>query len=169
MAVACGMPRLVLAAAAGLLFGFAEGCLTALIIALAGSWGACLFARWGGGKWAADVLQRRPKLAALLRQPGIADIFLLRQLPVPGLLPNLLCGLTRVPHRTFLLGSLAGFLPSTIAVTLIGSSLGKESLDKALGQIAAAMLALGIAGWGIVRITRSIQKRRKDTDSERSD
>lgn len=163
------MPRLVLAAAAGLLFGFAEGCLTALIIALAGSWGACLFARWGGGKWAADVLQRRPKLAALLRQPGIADIFLLRQLPVPGLLPNLLCGLTRVPHRTFLLGSLAGFLPSTIAVTLIGSSLGKESLDKALGQIAAAMLALGIAGWGIVRITRSIQKRRKDTDSERSD
>lgn len=140
--IALGVPRLVLCLAGGALFGFVEGLIVAQITALLGSYGTFVFARWGGRDWALRKLQKFPSLEKFIRHPTMSTIFILRQLPVPGLAANLLLGLVEVSHRTFLIGSFFGYIPSNAIVSLIGSSMGKESAEKALGQVTVSLLLL---------------------------
>ena len=143
-AIAVGVPRLVLCGVAGALFGFVAGGLVSLVSSVAGSYGAFLLARWGGRDWAERKLAGASTgLRRLLAKPSIGSIFIARQLPLPGILINVMIGVLPTRHRTFLLGTFAGYLPSTAIVALAGSSLGKESLAVAIGQVSLAMASLG--------------------------
>lgn len=144
-AIALGVPRLVLCALAGALFGFAAGAVVALLSSIAGSWGAFLLARWSGRAWAESRLAgASDTLRAVLATPTITTIFVARQLPVPGILINVMLGVLPTSQRTFLIGTGLGYLPSTAIVALAGSSLGKDSLAMAMAQISAAMIGLAI-------------------------
>lgn len=144
-AISLGVPRLALCALAGALFGFVTGGLIALVASLAGSWGAFLFARWSGRGWAESRLAgASDTLQNVLATPTITTIFVARQLPVPGILINVMLGVLPTSQRTFLIGTALGYLPSTAIVALAGSSLGKDSLSVAMTQISLAML--GLAG-----------------------
>ena len=144
-AIALGVPRLGLCALAGALLGFVEGTLVALVSSMAGSWGAFMFARWGGRAWARKRLAGASEtLRRVLETPTIATIFVARQLPVPGILINVMLGVLPTTHRTFLVGTGLGYIPSTAIVALAGSSLGKESLALAMTQITFAMIGLGL-------------------------
>ncbi len=143
-AIALGVPRLALCGLAGALFGFVAGGILALGSAVTGSYGAFLLARWSGRDWAERKLAgASPTLRALLAKPGIVSIFIARQLPVPGILINVMVGILATPHRTFLVGTILGYIPSTAIVALAGSSLGKDSLGAAIAQVSLAMLGLG--------------------------
>jgi uncharacterized membrane protein YdjX (TVP38/TMEM64 family) len=143
VAVAIGVPRLALAGLAGALFGFVEGSLLSIVSATLGSYGAFLLARWGGRTWAEHRMERvGPRLRQLLQAPGIWSIVLARQMPAPGLVLNLAFGMLPVTHATFLAGTMIGYVPSTVIVTLAGSSLGKESLVTAIGQISLSLAGL---------------------------
>lgn len=141
--IAAGLPRLFFCAVAGMLFGFWQGVGLGQLCALCGSYGTFLFARWSGHEWASGRINRNPKLRDLLRHPTAFSVFLVRQLPIAGVVPNLVLGLTSVKHRAFLVGSFWGFLPSTAMVATIGSGMGKHTLLYSVGQISGAMLALG--------------------------
>jgi uncharacterized membrane protein YdjX (TVP38/TMEM64 family) len=143
--IAAGIPRLLFGTIAGVLFGFWEGFFVAQFSALIGSYGAFLFARWGGREWGKRRIESNRHLRALLRNPSILSVFLARQLPIAGILPNVVLGLTPVRHRVFLVGSFLGYLPSSIMVVLIGSGLGKKTLMHSMTQISLAMLGLGTA------------------------
>ena len=144
IAIAIGIPRLALCGLAGVLFGFIEGMSVAMVSGVMGSYGAFLLARWGGRGWAERRLAgASERLRAVLAQPSIASIFIARQLPVPGIVPNVLLGILPTRHRTFLLGTFLGYLPSNAIVALAGSSLGKESLEKAIAQVSLSMAGLG--------------------------
>jgi uncharacterized membrane protein YdjX (TVP38/TMEM64 family) len=81
----------------------------------------------------------------LLHDPSVLTVFLVRQLPIAGVVPNLVLGVTPVKHRVFLIGSFLGLLPATVLVSLIGSGLGKPSLLHSLGQLTTALAVLALA------------------------
>ena len=155
-AIAVGVPRLALCGLAGVLFGFAAGALVALVSGLAGSYSAFLIARWGGRGWAERKLAgASARVRSVLAKPTIAAIFIARQLPVPGIVINVLLGIMPTRHRTFLLGTSLGYLPSTAIVALAGSSLGKESLAKAITQVTLSMAGLGVLSMLLVWLVGS--------------
>lgn len=141
--IAMGVPRLLFCAVAGMLFGFWEGFIIGQLSALLGSYATFVFARWGGREWVTRRIENRRHLRELLRHPSAFTVFLARQLPIAGIIPNLVLGVTPVRHRTFLWGSFLGYLPSSAMVALIGSGLGKQSLGQAMWQVTLAMLGLG--------------------------
>ncbi len=141
--IAVGVPRLPLCALGGMLFGFLQGFLLGQFAALFGSYATFVFARWGGRDWVRKRVAQDGKLNKLLKHPSLFSVFLVRQLPIIGIVPNLVLGLTPVRHRVFLVGSFLGYLPSAAWVALIGSGIGKQSLAHALSQISLAMLGLG--------------------------
>ena len=156
-AIALGVPRLALCALAGTLFGFVAGSLVALVGSMAGAWGAFLIARWSGRGWAESRLAgASDTLRRVLATPTVTAIFVARQLPVPGLLINVMLGVLPTTQRSFLLGTGLGYLPSTAIVALAGSSLGKDNLAVAMTQITLAMIGLGIFTLMLVWLHRRV-------------
>ena len=90
----------------------------------------------------------------LTRAPTMVTIVLLRQLPIAAVVQNLLLGLSTAQHRAFLVGTILGYLPNTLAVTLIGSGLGKSSLAAALTQISLAIGLLGTVALLVAHVRR---------------
>lgn len=150
-AVMVGVPRLPLCAVAGLVFGFGEGFLLSLLGSATGSYGAFLMARHGARRAVLAQAQRWPWLAGLLRRPSLMRVFWVRQLMLPGMVLNVMLGVTQVRHRTFLAGTLLGYLPLNAAFSLVGSGLGKGSLAQTLVQLLAAMAVVNLAGWLVWR------------------
>ena len=87
---------------------------------------------------------------------------LLRQLMVPGVVLNILFGITSVTHRTFIGGTLLGYLPLNFALTLVGSGLGKASLTDFLKEILAAIAIINIIAWIVVRLMKKQASLRAD-------
>ncbi len=158
--VPCGVPRLALCVAGGMVFGFWWALLLIQVGTLLGHYLLFLLVRWGGRDWA---LARWPKLrkwADLMHDQGIVGVLLLRQLPAHSLLINLSLGISRVKHRHFLIGTAIGLLPEAIPATLIGAGLVKTSLAHSAGYLILATIAFAliwIAGGYALRSTRSRQ------------
>ncbi|MES2598862.1 MAG: VTT domain-containing protein [Verrucomicrobiota bacterium] len=154
LSVMVGIPRLALCGAAGLIFGFAEGLTLSLVGSTLGSYGAFLIARHGGRRAVLSRVSQWSWLSTLLERPSWLRVFWVRQLMLPGLVLNVLLGVTTVRHRTFLLGTLLGYLPLNIALSLVGSGMGKDSLVKTLVQLCAALGLINIVGWLVWRKSR---------------
>lgn len=150
-AVMLGVPRLPLCAAAGLLFGFAEGMLLSLAGTSAGSYGAFIFARLSGRSAVQRRAEALPWLKGLLARPTLTRVFWVRQLMLPGVLLNVMLGVSDVGHRVFILGTVLGYLPLNAAFSLVGSGLGKGSVAQTLVQMCAAAAVMNIAGWALWR------------------
>lgn len=159
-AIAVGVPRLPLCGLAGLLFGFVGGALVSLVSSMAGSYGAFLIARWSGRAWAERKLSGAShRIRTLLANPSIGAIFVARQLPVPGIVPNVLLGVLPTTHRTFLIGTLVGYLPSTAIVALAGSSLGKDTLETAIAQVTLSMTGLAVLSVLLLWLQKRLRER----------
>lgn len=153
--VMVGIPRLPLCAVAGLVFGFAEGVLLSITGSTLGSYGAFLLARFGGRRAVLTRAKRWPWIAPLLQTPSWIRVFWVRQLMLPGVVLNVLLGVSTVRHYTFLAGTLLGYLPLNIAFCLVGSGLGKDSLAKTLMQLLTAMGVINIIGWAVWRMAKN--------------
>ena len=150
-AVLIGLPRLPLCATAGLIFGFTEGTVLSLVGSTLGSFGAFIMARAGARRAVLARAGQWPWLVALLTQPSVMRVFWVRQLMLPGMLLNVLLGVSSVQRGTFLIGTLLGYLPLNVAFTLVGSGLGKGSFGHTLGQLLAALAVVNLAGWLVWR------------------
>jgi uncharacterized membrane protein YdjX (TVP38/TMEM64 family) len=156
--IAVGVPRLALCGLGGVLFGFVEGVLASQFAGVLGSYGAFLITRlWAPTSWIQGKLAEHHKLRSLLEKPSIGGIFVARQLPVPGIVVNVLLGVLPTRHRIFLVGTFLGYLPSNIPVALAGSSMAKESLSKAISQVSLSMLALGACSALIMIVRRRVK------------
>lgn len=157
--IAVGVPRLLLCGLGGLLFGFVEGLLVSQFAGVLGSYGAFLLTRvWGPREWVRCRLHGSERLREVLANPDIASIFVVRQLPVPGIVPNVLLGVLPTRHVAFLAGTFLGYLPSNIPVALAGSSMAKESLAKAITQVSLSMAALGACSLVIMAVRRRVRR-----------
>ena len=154
--VALGFPRLLLCVIAGMTFGFWQGLLWAQLGTLLGNYVLFFAARYFLHDWAVKVLAHRGRsLHDLVRREGMAGVILARQVPVPGLLINLACGLLPLRQRHFLLGTIIGQVPEAIPATLFGAAGAHGELDKrSVLLIGLAVAAMVIAWFGLRWFTR---------------
>ena len=71
---------------------------------------------------------------------------------VPGIVLNMMLGVTSIGHRLFLLGTALGYLPLNVTFALVGSGLGKGSFEQTLTQLLGAMGLINIIGWLVWRM-----------------
>ncbi len=137
----------VLSLAAGALFGSIAGTFYANIAATIGATLAFLATRYLLRDW---VLKRfGSKLEGMnreLEERGFSYLLFLRLVPLfPFFLVNLASGLTRLPLRTFFLGTIIGIIPGGFVFVNAGASLAAVSSlsDIASPQVLGSLALLG--------------------------
>lgn len=144
--VALGAPRLLFCPIGGLVFGLTWGLVWTQIPTLLGYYALFLFVRWGGRDFVVAHWPRLARLGGLFHKRAYLTVFLARQLPISGVVINLLLGLSPVGHIDFLVGSALGILPAAIPCTLIGSSAAQLQEPSSHLHIAIAVASM-IALW----------------------
>jgi uncharacterized membrane protein YdjX (TVP38/TMEM64 family) len=117
------VPKNVLTAAAGLLFGLGKGALIVLLAAVLGALGAFGLGR-ALGRDAVERLTgaRVARVDALLSRHGLLAILGVRLVPVlPFTAINYAAELTAVRLRDYLIGTALGIIPGTIAYVALGA------------------------------------------------
>jgi len=150
--VCVGIPRLLLCTIGGMLFGFYRGLLYSLAGTIIGYYIVFSVVRWVGR---AFIVSRYPKIshfAKLIKRGGIPGVILARQIPIHGMVVNLILGLSPVRRIDFLVGTAIGLIPEAIPFTLIGKGVKQESIEQSIAYIviAVAILAglwLGLKIW----------------------
>ncbi len=145
--VGCGLPRLAFHFLGGALFAFWGGLLWSSIGTMIG-YGAVFFAVRQLGLRGV-ILRKHPaweKMAAKLKHNTVPAVILFRQIPLPGMVTNVVLGLSPIRRREFFLGTSIGLLPEGVPMVLIGSGLRKEDLGQMVLYLCGAV-ALFIAGW----------------------
>ncbi len=143
---ASGFPRMALYPVAGMAFGLVPGLLWSMIATVAGAFTTFQYARWAGRSL---VMKKWPALARLstrLDARGFLSVALIRQLPSPGFLTNLLFGISAVRTSCFLFGTALGALPSAIPATMLGSSLSHATGEQRIVTAIAALAMMGVLG-----------------------
>ncbi len=147
-ACAVGVPRQVVAYAAGLGFGTLDGCALALLAEVAGCAADFLWARTVARAWAARRI--RGRLARLDRQLSrhpFGATLTLRLLPVgSNLLLNLVAGVSGVAMLPFLLASAVGYVPQTLVFALLG---GGVRVDRGAQMVLAGALFVLASALGL--------------------
>ena len=150
--VALGLPRQIPAYVGGYAFGLWPGFALAMLVqslACAANfyWTRSLAHDWAMRRFGIRV---RRLDAALAAQPFMSTLAL-RLMPVgSNIATNLLAGLSSVPFRPFLAGSVLGFVPQTVIFALIGNG-AQIAHGWIIGLGAAACVASAGLGWLVLR------------------
>jgi uncharacterized membrane protein YdjX (TVP38/TMEM64 family) len=126
----------ILSLAAGAVFGALPGTVYANLAATIGATLAFLATRF----LLHDLVQRKfgkrlEKLNRELEEQGLNYLLFLRLVPIfPFFLINLAAGLTRLPLRTFIIGTMAGIIPGGFVYCNAGASLATITT---LGEVAS--------------------------------
>jgi uncharacterized membrane protein YdjX (TVP38/TMEM64 family) len=145
--VGCGLPRLAFHFLGGALFAFWGGLLWSSIGTLIG-YGAVFYAVRQLGLREV-ILRKHPawaKRAAKLKHNTIPAVILFRQIPLPGMVANVVLALSPIRRREFFLGTSIGLLPEAVPMVLLGSGLRKVDLGQTVLYLFGA-IALFIAVW----------------------
>ncbi len=145
--VACGIPRLAFHFLGGALFAFWGGLLWSSLGTTLG-YGIVFFAVRQLGLREL-ILRKHPawaKLAVKLKHNTVPAVIIFRQIPLPGMVTNVVLGLSPIRRREFFLGTVIGLLPEGVPTVLIGSGLRKEQLGHTIFCLLGA-IALFIAAW----------------------
>jgi uncharacterized membrane protein YdjX (TVP38/TMEM64 family) len=156
--VGAGFPRWPLCVIAGTALGFWSGLLWAQLGTLLGNYVVFLVVRLGSKEWAQRYLSKRARLQNVIQQEGISGVILARQMPLPGLLINLACGLLPLRQRDYLIGTIIGQMPLAIPCTLIGAGVLQASSKKSVVLIGLAVAA-AVLVWVGLRYALRVQKR----------
>lgn len=137
----------ILSLSAGALFGTVMGALYANIAATLGAALAFLIARYLLRDWIVKSFgSRLEKINTELNERGFHYLLFLRLVPIfPFFLINLAPGLTKMPLRTFFIGTMVGIIPGSIVFCNAGSSLATISTmsDVASPRVLGAFTMLG--------------------------
>jgi uncharacterized membrane protein YdjX (TVP38/TMEM64 family) len=147
--VGVGFPRLAFCIIAGMALGFWKGLLWAQLGTLLGNYAIFILVRTWGRDWAQRFLVKRARLHSLTQKRGTLGVFLVRQLPLPGLVINLACALLPIRHWDFLLGTIFGQLPQAIPCTLIGAGFIQSSFTRSIEVTGLAVIASIVVGLGL--------------------
>lgn len=140
-------PRTAFTLAAGLLFGPYLGIPIAVAASTASAVLALMLVRAAG--WQLNRLVGYPRIDALdarLRERGWAAVVAMRLIPaVPFSVLNYAAGASAVRTAPYTLATLAGLLPGTAAVVILGDALTGQ-VNPLLVLVSACTASVGIAG-----------------------
>ncbi|WP_256983687.1 TVP38/TMEM64 family protein [Rhodococcus sp. 15-649-2-2] len=135
-------PASTLTIASGLLFGLAVGAtvvvFAATIGAYLGYWGARALGR---GQVARTEWDRLRRLDAMLGRRGLVSVLLVRLVPLPFSLVNYAAGVSAVGQRDYVVGTMVGIVPATVAYTALGAY-GTSPLSWPFAVALLAVLAI---------------------------
>lgn len=147
------VPRTLLALAAGLVFGLWWGMLWAMLGSVAGAVAGFLVARYIHAGFLARANPQR--LMALLQRVEVGGwrvVALVRLVPIiPHSLSNYALGLTRLGLASYVIGSLLGQLPLTVAYADLGAAGGRVLLDGRDWQ--QSLLWPSVIGFGALALS----------------
>lgn len=155
----------VLSLAAGAVFGAVMGTVYANIAATLGATLAFLVTRY----LLHEAVQRTfgarlEKLNAELEARGLNYLLFLRLVPVfPFFLINLAAGLTRLPLRTFFIGTMIGIIPGGFVYCNAGASLASIN---SLGEIASPRVLGSFALLGLFALIPALYSKIKGTGDQ---
>ncbi len=140
-------PRTAFTLAAGLLFGPLLGVVLAVVASTVSALLALLLVRAAG--WQLNRLVRHPRIESLddrLRQRGWPSIVSMRLIPaVPFSVLNYAAGASAIRVLPYTLATLAGLLPGTTAVVILGDAL-TGSVSPLLFLVSLCTASVGVVG-----------------------
>jgi uncharacterized membrane protein YdjX (TVP38/TMEM64 family) len=148
------IPVSVLVSLTGIAFGpvlgplyAMAGCLASASTAFAlGRWlGQRRVTAWEGGEsgWAGGG-ERVARLMRILHRNGTLAVFLVRKIPAPFMLVNVLLGASAVRYREFVAGTALGMTAMVIALAGLGYQLAETWRDPSADRVLRALLFLAI-------------------------
>ncbi|MDR6911393.1 putative membrane protein YdjX (TVP38/TMEM64 family) [Rhodococcus fascians] len=140
-------PASTLTIASGLLFGLAVGATVVVFAATVGAylgyWGARALGR---GQVARTEWDRLRRLDAMLGRRGLLSVLLVRLVPLPFSLVNYAAGVSAVGQRDYVVGTMIGIVPATVAYTALGAyGTSPLSWPFAIALLAVLAIAAGSA------------------------
>ncbi|NIL92177.1 hypothetical protein RhoFasSB10_04534 [Rhodococcus fascians] len=140
-------PASTLTIASGLLFGLAVGATAVVFAATMGAylgyWGARALGR---GQVARTEWDRLRRLDAMLGRRGLLSVLLVRLVPLPFSLVNYAAGVSAVGQRDYVVGTMIGIVPATVAYTALGAyGTSPLSWPFAIALLAVLAIAAGSA------------------------
>jgi uncharacterized membrane protein YdjX (TVP38/TMEM64 family) len=163
-AAAFSMPgATVLSLLTGFLFGRGPGTLLIVVAATTGATLLLVAARYLFADAARSRLEKNPRAERLLAgfdQGAFNYLLFLRLVPVfPFWLVNLASAVTRIPVRTYIIGTAIGILPGSFVFANLGRSLG--AVDSIKGLVSGdVLIALGFLG--VLSLIPGLLKRRRN-------
>ena len=142
--IVCGGPRLLIYPVGGMAFGFLWGLIWTQVGVMASYYAVFLFVRWGGRDIILHWFPKLESMGSLIKKGGVPAVIMVRQLPLYGILINLLLALSPIKHIPFLIGSFIGTLPAAIPCTLLGSSTASKSVLNAIWYMIAAVVIFSL-------------------------
>lgn len=143
------VPRTVFTVAAGVLFGSAAGVLLAVMGTVLAATVAFWLVRLVGARFVERHADRPAVrwIRARLDRSGLLAVLSLRLVPmVPFFALNYAAGLSGVRFGPYVLGTLIGILPGTVAVVVLGDAATGGSPHPALLAVSVVCGLLGLAG-----------------------
>ncbi len=157
--VSIGFPRLIFCPIAGMAFGFVFGLLYTIVGSLIAYYLFFIFVRRNGRQFQFKYVEEHKKIGEIIKKGGIPAVILARQVPVHGMVVNIILALSPIRHMDFLVGTAIGLVPEAAACTLLGSSTAQGSLHKSITYLAVAMVLLAILWLGLIVYTNHARKK----------
>ena len=135
------VPVLLLITATGIAFGPVLGPLYAMLGSLASASIGFAIGRWVGPRrvehWGGERIQR---VTRALKRNGTLAVYLIRKVPAPFTLVNIVVGASTVRYRDFLVGTLLGMLAIVVALAGFGYQLTELLRDPSPEGLMVASL-----------------------------
>ena len=152
------VPVVLLIAATGLVFGPILGPLYAMAGCLASASVWFAIGRWMGRRRVERIGgERVARLSRVLHRNGTLAVFLVRKVPAPFTLTNIVVGASSVGYRDFIIGTVLGMGAFVVALAGFGYQLTKAVQDPSPATMTGAALFIGVPltlAWFINRTLR---------------
>jgi len=152
------VPVVVLIAATGVVFGPILGPLYAMAGCLTSGSVGFAIGRWMGRRRIERIGgERVAKLSRAIQRNGTLAVFLVRKVPAPFTLANIVVGASSVGYRDFMIGTLLGMGAFVVALAGFGYQLTKVLHDPSPATLIGAALFVGVPltlAWFINRTLR---------------
>ena len=154
------VPVLLLITATGIAFGPVLGPVYAMAGCLAsGSMGFAI-GRWMGPRRVAQLGgERIARISRALKRNGTLAVFLVRKVPAPFTLVNIVIGASTVGYREFIIGTVLGMGAIVIALAGFGYQLTKALSNPSPTTLIGAALIVGVPLTLAWLINRALRRR----------
>jgi phospholipase D1/2 len=159
------LPVMLLIAATGIAFGPVLGPLYAMAGCLASASTAFAVGRWVGRgrleRWGGDRVAR---ITRTIRRNGTLAVFLIRKIPAPFTLVNMIVGASSVSYRDFVLGTTLGMGAIVVGLAGFGYHLTELWRDPSPATLGRAGIFLLIPLTAALVINHVLRRRSGDGD-----
>ena len=157
----------ILTLAAGAIFGALLGTVWVNIGATTGAVLAFLLARTLLRDWVVHTFgTKMESLDKGLKESALSYLLFLRLIPLfPFFLVNLACGITGLPMRTYIVGTMVGILPGSFVYANAGSSIASIN---SLSEVASPRVLFSFALLGVFALIPALYKKIKSIRQDRT-